>query len=222
MFLTLQAQVARAHERACRHTDKLKFETFYPIKIVVRYENRFVTSRASLMFAAFRPVALSVCVCVLLLARTVHGARAARLAVETQPIASSAITWKATNATHTSSSLASWSTSGSEHLWLHNWLPQQTAAATPQPSHSAHQQPHDDVSNSQPAAPHKPLLPHMDKWDWILLAGAAVTLFIAAGGGIGGGAVFVPLYIWAGGKLTRTAASADAATNLQCASHHTA
>jgi len=155
------------------------------------------------MFAALRPVALSVCLCILLVARTAHGSRAARLAVEIHPTASSAITWKVTNATHTPSSLASWATSGAEHLWLHNWLPQQAAAAKAQPTSYADQPPHYELSNPQPVAPHKHLLPQIDKWDWLLLAGAAVTLFIAAGGGIGGGAVFVPLYIWAGGKPTR-------------------
>lgn len=169
--------------------------------IARHYEYQTVTFWASLMFPAWRPVALSVCVFVLLAVRTAHGARPARLAVETKHTASSAITWTVANATQTSFSLASWSTSGPEPLWLHNWLPQETAAARAQPSNHGHQPPQHATSNSQPAAPHKPLLPYMDKWDFILLACAAVTLFIAAGGGIGGGAIFVPLYIWAGGKL---------------------
>ena len=46
---------------------------------------------------------------------------------------------------------------------------------------------------------HKALLP-LDAKDYIMLAVAVVTLFVAAGGGIGGGAVYVPMYILIGGK----------------------
>jgi hypothetical protein len=48
-------------------------------------------------------------------------------------------------------------------------------------------------------AGHKPLLP-LDANDYVMLAVAVVTLFVAAGGGIGGGAVYVPMYILIGGK----------------------
>ena len=42
--------------------------------------------------------------------------------------------------------------------------------------------------------PHKPLLP-LAWQDWVGYGFAAISLFIAAGGGIGGGGILVPLYI---------------------------
>jgi len=42
--------------------------------------------------------------------------------------------------------------------------------------------------------PHKPLFP-LTWEDWVGYAFAAISLFIAAGGGIGGGGILVPLYI---------------------------
>ncbi len=45
---------------------------------------------------------------------------------------------------------------------------------------------------------HKRLLP-LDAWDFVTFAACAVILFIAAGGGIGGGAVMVPLFILVSG-----------------------
>ena len=42
--------------------------------------------------------------------------------------------------------------------------------------------------------PHKPLFP-LSWSDWVGYGFAAVSLFIAAGGGIGGGGILVPLYI---------------------------
>jgi hypothetical protein len=48
--------------------------------------------------------------------------------------------------------------------------------------------------------PHKPLWPHWSRSDVAMFVLTAITLFIAAGGGIGGGAVFVPLFIWVGGE----------------------
>ena len=42
--------------------------------------------------------------------------------------------------------------------------------------------------------PHKPLFP-LTRADWIGYGFAAISLFIAAGGGIGGGGILVPLYI---------------------------
>ena len=46
---------------------------------------------------------------------------------------------------------------------------------------------------ASPAASHKALWP-LDSRDWLTFAGAAFAIFIAAGGGIGGGGVLVPLY----------------------------
>lgn len=63
----------------------------------------------------------------------------------------------------------------------------------------------------EPTPPHKPLWPHWSQGDVWLFALSAVTLFIAAGGGIGGGAVFVPLFIMVGGF---TAAQAVALSNI--------
>ena len=44
------------------------------------------------------------------------------------------------------------------------------------------------------ADPHKPLFP-LSWQDWVGYGFAAISLFIAAGGGIGGGGILVPLYI---------------------------
>ena len=44
------------------------------------------------------------------------------------------------------------------------------------------------------ADPHKPLFP-LSWEDWVGYGFAAISLFIAAGGGIGGGGILVPLYI---------------------------
>ncbi len=46
---------------------------------------------------------------------------------------------------------------------------------------------------------HKPLLP-LDRWDAAMFGAAALTLLLAAGSGVGGGAVLVPLYILLGGE----------------------
>eukprot|EP00877_Chromochloris_zofingiensis_P000977 jgi/Chrzof1/10880/Cz05g15230.t1 len=56
----------------------------------------------------------------------------------------------------------------------------------------------------QPAAPHKGLWP-LNKWDIGVFTLAVVVVFIAAGGGIGGGAVFVPLYMLIAGFATSQA-----------------
>lgn len=45
-----------------------------------------------------------------------------------------------------------------------------------------------------PLEPHKPLFP-LKREDWVGYGFAAISLFIAAGGGIGGGGILVPLYI---------------------------
>ncbi|CAK0781249.1 hypothetical protein CVIRNUC_005324 [Coccomyxa viridis] len=52
--------------------------------------------------------------------------------------------------------------------------------------------------------PHKPLFP-LTRADWIGYGFAAISLFIAAGGGIGGGGILVPLYILLLGFNTDTA-----------------
>lgn len=66
-------------------------------------------------------------------------------------------------------------------------------------------------ANFDPTPPHKPLWPNWSTQDVWLFVLSAVTLFIAAGGGIGGGAVFVPLFIIVGGF---TAAQAVALSNI--------
>ena len=48
--------------------------------------------------------------------------------------------------------------------------------------------------------PHKPLFP-LSWEDWVGYCFAAISLFIAAGGGIGGGGILVPLYILLLGAL---------------------
>lgn len=63
----------------------------------------------------------------------------------------------------------------------------------------------------EPTPPHKPLWPNWSQGDVWLFVLSAITLFIAAGGGIGGGAVFVPLFIIVGGF---TAAQAVALSNI--------
>lgn len=55
----------------------------------------------------------------------------------------------------------------------------------------------------QPAAPHKGLWP-LNKWDIGVFTLAVVVVFIAAGGGIGGGAVFVPLYMLIAGMASES------------------
>jgi hypothetical protein len=68
-----------------------------------------------------------------------------------------------------------------------------------------------DNAKFDPTPPHKPLWPNWSTRDVWLFVLSAVTLFIAAGGGIGGGAVFVPLFIIVGGF---TAAQAVALSNI--------
>ena len=62
--------------------------------------------------------------------------------------------------------------------------------------------------------PHKPFWP----LDWRDLVGygfAALSLFVAAGGGIGGGGILVPLYILVlGARLVHPAALRTVARNL--------
>lgn len=57
------------------------------------------------------------------------------------------------------------------------------------------------VFTASPAASHKPLWP-LDSRDWLTFAVAAFAIFIAAGGGIGGGGVLVPLYASLLGRYT--------------------
>lgn len=113
------------------------------------------------------------------------------------------------------SSLATFVTSGagyadtstSRHLVP---LPMQQAALNDSSTNSSSEA----TANSttfDPTPPHKPLWPHWSQGDVWLFVLSAVTLFIAAGGGIGGGAVFVPLFIMVGGF---TAAQAVALSNI--------
>lgn len=101
-------------------------------------------------------------------------------------------------------SLASFATSGAaytspvqQHVQqsLQVPSPQDTAAAAHNPRSSTRY-----VGFHLPNSPHKPLFPNVDTWDVLLLLCTAITLFIAAGGGIGGGAVFVVLYVFVGGE----------------------
>jgi len=67
--------------------------------------------------------------------------------------------------------------------------------------------------SSGPAHSHKPLLP-LDAMDAALFGMVVITLLIAAGGGIGGGALFVPLYILLGGFATSRAVALSNLTVL--------
>lgn len=100
-------------------------------------------------------------------------------------------------------SLASFATSGAaypSHNQHHGGRPrvgpllEHTASAAGIAASSSQRTP------NQPTPPHKPLLPQLNHWDVLLFVGTAITLFIAAGGGIGGGAVFVVLYVFVGGE----------------------
>lgn len=61
--------------------------------------------------------------------------------------------------------------------------------------------------------PHKPLLP-LDADDAAVFALAALTILLAAGGGIGGGAIYMPLYVTLGGWAPRHAVALSNLTIL--------
>lgn len=108
-------------------------------------------------------------------------------------------------------SLASFSTSGAAYASPQQQHPQ--LAGNPSPSQElaaaevrSAKRKNSGLAFHLPNSPHKPLLPNVDQWDVLLLLCTAITLFLAAGGGIGGGAVFVVLYVFVGGELCTSAA----------------
>jgi hypothetical protein len=113
------------------------------------------------------------------------------------------------------SSLATFVTSGAGYAYVSTprqlQLRQQGFTARSLNSSSSGDSSTGHNANFDPTPPHKPLWPNWSTRDIWLFVLSAVTLFIAAGGGIGGGAVFVPLFIIVGGF---TAAQAVALSNI--------
>jgi hypothetical protein len=107
------------------------------------------------------------------------------------------------------SSLASLSTSGLVY-GAASWEREATSGAAAAPVPSAADSSHEAAgqwSEGQPQQeseqplkpPHKALIP-LGTRDLATLLLTIITLFIAAGGGIGGGAVFIVCYVFVGGK----------------------
>lgn len=91
------------------------------------------------------------------------------------------------------------------------WVPMHSSSETPRHINTAEQR---QQQGSDAAGPqqtlHKPLWP-LDAADVVMFSLALFTLVLAAGGGIGGGAIYMPLYMTVGGFA---AAQAVALSNL--------
>jgi hypothetical protein len=71
------------------------------------------------------------------------------------------------------------------------------------------QEPQDGLGNAsdawnEPHVVHHKLLWPLNAQDAVVFLGASVIIFLAAGAGIGGGSVLVPLFLLAGGKNQST------------------